>query len=390
MSIKTTFFDIFKRNITYDKKLSIQKNGVDNLYSESMEAYRNNSVTATMASNKMAQYIVGKGFESSNNVKIGGNTLIEILNDTADTVVDNRGAFIHVDYNENFEVSSFDVLPFSHCRLGEKDSDDYNGKILVHKDWSSNPKKDEVIIVDVYNNNKDIVASQIENAGGMKHYKGQIFFFNMDRKYFYPLSRINTVYKDCDSEAQASIYKNELLRRGFFGKTLIVTRPLVDSEMYEDKSEDGLRELRQAESEREEFDSTIKQFIGAEGAGGALHLEVDFAGDKLEEGILFKNIESNIDDKLFEFTENSVVNNILMAYNNLPISLVKSPDSALLGNSGESLRVAKQTYQENTTTERMIVESLINKFTSQISSFTDEKLVITPLITIKDDTNEVN
>lgn len=386
--LATSFFDIFKRKITYNKKLSIQQNGVDNLYTERMEALRDNSVTATMASNKMTQYIVGKGFLNSNNIKVGRNILIDLLNDTADSIVDNRGVFIHVDYNANFEVSSFDILPFSHCRLGKKDSDDYNGKILIHSDWSVNPKSEEITVLDVYNNNKTIVASQIENAGGLDHYKGQVFFFNMDRKTFYPLSRINPVSNDCDSEAQASIYKNELLRRGFFGKTLVVTRPLVESEMYQNTSPEGLQDLRDAEGEREQFKSTIQEFIGAEGAGGALHLEVDFAGDKIDEGILFKNIESNIDDKLFEFTENSVVNNILMSYNNLPVSLVKSPDSAMFGTSGESLRVAREMYQENTTTERMIVENVINKFTSQLNQFTTlGVLEITPLITAEVDEN---
>lgn len=391
-SIRTEFFDIFRRLVSFDKKLAIQQNGQDNLYPERMEAYKNNSVTASMASNIMSQYIVGKGFESSNNVTIGGNKLIEITNDLADSIVDNRGSFIHVDYDDNLEMSSFDILPFSYCRLGEKDSEDYNGKILIHKDWSSNPKKEDIKVVDVYNNNKQVVASQIKAAGGIEQYKGQVFFFNLDRKYIYPLSRINAVYNDCDSEAQAGIYKNELLRRGFFGKTLVVTRPLVDEEFYEDReTAEGIKKLRDAESEKEKFKDTIKSFIGAEGAGGALHLEVDFAGEKLEDAILFKNIESNIDDKLFQFTENSVVNNILMAYNNLPISLVKSPDSALLGNSGESLRVAKETYQENTTKERMIVEAVINKFTSQLSMFSDSgKLTITPLIQIKNDTDKVN
>lgn len=386
MSIKTTFIDIAKRIIGFDKKLSIQQNGADNLYTERMEAYRNNSVTASMASIVMTQYIVGKGFEGFNNVKIGKERLIDITNDLAESIVNNRGAFIHVNYNANLDISDFSVLPFSYCRLGEKDSKDYNGKILVSKDWSSNPKEEDLSVVDVFNENKSVTLAQVNKCKGdtieekIGNYKGQILFFNMDRKYFYPLSRINPVFNDCDSEAQASIYKNELLRRGFFGKTLVVTRPLIDEGFYDDKSDEGIRVLREAESERENFKSTIKDFIGAEGAGGALHLELDYAGDKLDEGIMFKNIESNIDDKLFEFTENSVLGNILMAYNNLPIALVKSPDSALLGNSGDALNVAKLTYSENTTTERQIVESLINLLVSKMDNEQVNNLKIKPLI----------
>lgn len=396
MKIRTSFFEIIRRLIPYDKKLAFYKNGIDNLYTERMESYKNNSVTATMASNTMTQYLVGKGFKGFNNVKIGGENLIEITNDIAESIVNNRGVFVHVNYDANYDVSDFKVIPFSYCRIGEKDSKDYNGKILVYKDWSKKVEEDNMSVVDVYNDNKTVIASQINACDGdtleekVSNYKGQILFFNMDRKYFYPLSRINSVYNDCDSESQASVHKNELLRRGFFGKTLVVTRPLVDEDFYNDHSDEGKRLLYEAESEREEFKNSIKDFIGAEGAGGALHLELDYAGDKLDEGILFKNIESNIDDKLFEFTENSVVNNILMSYNNLPKALVKSPDSSLLGNSGEALRVAKETYQENTTTEREIVEKIVNKLVSQMNNeqLKSTDLKITTLISQEVDDDE--
>lgn len=382
MKTRTSYLEIDRRLIPFEKKLGFYKNGVDNLYTERMESYKNNSVTASMAANIMTQYLVGKGFVGFNNVNIGGESLIDITNDISESIVNNRGVYVHVNYDANLDISDFKVIPFSYCRLGEKDSMDYNGKILVYKDWSGKIVEEDISVVNVYNDNKQVIAKQVEADGGIENYKGQILFFNMDRKYFYPLSRINSVYNDCDSEAQASIYKNELLRRGFFGKTLVVTRPLIHEDFYEDTTPEGKKALADAESEREEFKDTIKDFIGAEGAGGALHLELDYAGDELEKGIMFKNIESNIDDKLFEFTENSVVNNILMAYNNLPKALVKSPDSALLGNSGESLRVAKETYQENTTTEREIVEHIINKLVSKMNDdqLKQANLTITPLI----------
>lgn len=95
-----------------------------------------------------------------------------------------------------------------------------------------------------------------------------------------------------------------------------------------------------------------------------------------------------MDAAMFESVESSAINNILMAYNNLPVSLVKSPAAAMFGTSGEGLKVARQMYQENTTTERMIVENVINKFTSQLKQFEAlEPLVITPLITEEIDEN---
>ena len=145
--------------------------------------------------------------------------------------------------------------------------------------------------------------------------------------------------------------------------------------------------MKRLESDRDTFKDGIKKFIGVGEAGGVMHMEVDFAGENLEQAILFKNIESTINPELFRFTEDSAVTKILMAFNNLPIALVKSPDSALLGNSGDALRVAKETYWENTTKERELVENLLNDLWKLCSSFNGKILTVQPLLTPKTDIN---
>jgi endonuclease III-like uncharacterized protein len=72
---------------------------------------------------------------------------------------------------------------------------------------------------------------------------------------------------------------------------------------------------------------------------------------------------------------------ILMAYNNLPISLVKSPDSAMLGNSGSALKVAKESYWENTNKERNILETQINDLLKISGFYQGEYLNIKDLLT---------
>lgn len=382
--------EIAKRVVKWDQKLEIYQNGVDNAYPERMDRYKNNSITARMASIMMKQYVVGQGIDNQNDNKLGDSTYIETLKDISSDVVDNRGVFIHLKYNAALEVVSHKIIPFSKCRLGKKDSNEYNGKILVCDDWSAKKiNKEDVSVIDVFNKDKNVLDAQIKAAGGIEDYKGQILYVNMDKEFYYPLSRIHPVYNDCDSEAQSSIFKNTSLRRGFFGKTLIVTRPLGGDGYIETDSDDPRvqRQQRELESEREEFKNTIQDFIGAENNGNALHLEMDFAGEKLDDAILFKNIDANIDDKLFEYTENSASKNILMAYNNIPIALVKSPDSALFSNSGASLTVAKETYQENTTLERKLVETLFNKITTLYGDST--QYTITPLITAQTESRDL-
>ena len=388
--IKTTLLSIAKKLVRWDSKLEIYTNGEDNAYPERIERFRNNSVTASMASNVMIQYLLGKGFGEVDNLRIGSLKLINIADDIARDLTDQRGVYIHVDYDANFEVSCFKVLPFNQCRVGKKDSNEYNGKILVYSNWNeAKIDKKKVSILNVFNPDKEIIAYQVEKAGGISKYKGQVFFYNMDSQYYYPLSRIDAVSMECDNEYNASVYKNEILRRGFFGKTLVVTRPLVDAgfikEATDSKDPILLQELRDMESERQNFKDTIKEFISVGNVGGVMHMEMDFAGDNLNDAILFKNIESNINDKLFEFTENSAMQKILMAFNNLPIALVKSPDNAMLGNSGEALRVSKETYWENTSKERNVLETIVNDLLSLYNNYNGGYVTVLPLLTKQQD-----
>jgi hypothetical protein len=401
-SIKTALLEIVKKVIKWDKKLEIYTNGDDNAYPERMERYKNNSITAKMASEIMVQHLIGKGFGELDNIKIGGVKLIDLADDVARDLVDNRGVFIHINYNANFEVSDWSVLPFNNCRIGKKDSSEYNGKILVCNDWNDiknnkprtiivfNPAK-EIVMYQVGVTDKDTDVTIIDK---LAKYQGQILYINMDSQYYYPLSRIDAVSLDCRSEYLAGVYKNEILERGFFGKTLVVTRPLIDNKLILDAqvTQDAnlLRKMRDEESERENFKKTIQEFVGAGGSGGVLHMEVDFKGESLDDAILFKNIESNINDKLFQFTEDSVMAKILMAYNNLPITLVKASEG-LFSNSGDALRVAKETYWENTSKDRNKLETIVNDLLRLTSGFAyTEYVSVLPLLTPKTLTDATN
>lgn len=365
--MKTFFVDIWKRLTPWNKAVDVYANDTDNAYPDRMDRLINNSVTAKSAAGIMVQYLIGKGYGESDKLIINKSkqlTLIDFADDVADDLVKQRGVFIHINYNALYQIADVSVLPYEWCRVGKKDSNDYNGKIAICKDWCK-PKKSEVQLIDVYNPLKVVIDAQVEAAGGWEYYKGQVLFINMDSKLIYPLSRIDSVANDCDSEAQASVYKNRILRKGFFGNTLVVTRPLMGEGL-----EPGTSAHREAESEREAFQKAIKESLGAENAGGVLCLEMDFAGEKLEDAILIKNIESNIDDKLFNYTESSVRENILVAFNNLPSGLIKTNDSAMFGNSGEAIREMKRMYWENTTKERKLLTSLLNKLLASHQDFT--------------------
>ena len=291
----------------------------------------------------------------------------------------------------NFAHSSIDLLPYVHCRLGKKDDDKYNGKIGVTDKWSQKKVKiDEIDYIDVYNPDKKVIQAQVNATKGetdadkWKAYKGQILYINLDEEYDYALSTIDAVQYDCDSEAQSSLFKNKSLRKGVFGKTAVITKPLIGNADEYPETVQGRKDYNKADSERTAFKDTINNFIGAENAGGVLHIELEHDADKLEEAILFKNISSDIDDKLFEYTETSVFKNILMAFNNLPSGLVRS-DNTLFANSGESLKEMRKVYQINTKAERNEVEQTVQML---MRKFTEPKdnLELEPLIDETEDT----
>ncbi|WP_159799240.1 hypothetical protein [Flavobacterium sp. MK4S-17] len=378
--MKTLLIDVWKRLTPWSKSADIFANDTDNAYPERMDRLINNSVTAKSAAAIMVQYLIGKGYgEKNNNVVVNKNKnlkLIDFADDVADDIVKQRGVFIHVNWNALYKISDFSVLPYEWCRIGKTDSNDYAGKIAVCKEWL-NAKRSGIQLIDVFNPRKKIIDAQVEKAGGWENYKGQVLFINMDTKLIYPLSRIDSVADDCDSEAQAATYKNRLLRKGFFGNTLVVTRPLVG---------EGLngKALIDAENEREEFQRAIKESLGAENTGGVLCLEMDFAGEKLDDAILIKQIESKIDDELFSYTEGSVRENILVAFNNLPSGLIKTNDTSLFGNSGEAIREMKRMYWENTSKERALLTTIINQLLEKSQDY--GSLKVEPLKLIDDAT----
>lgn len=389
--LKTTIIDIYKKLTTYDKSIGIITNGVDNLYPERVDRFINNSVTAKTCAKIMATYLTGNGFGEDNDKKIVNSvektTLQKFTSQIARNISKQRGVFIHVKYNLNFKPDSYKVLPYNSCRLGKKDDNKYNGKIGVSDDWeNANLRDTNVIFIDVFNNDEKVVENQINSQTGdnlkekLEQYKGQILYFNLDDEYIYALSQVDSVLKDCDSEAQASLYKNRSLRKGYMGQKAIVTKPLADSiDDYDSKESYHI-----ALSERDNFIKTFKDSMGAENQGGINLFEMQYENDSLDDLIKIIDIDSGITDDTFKHTEESVFNNILMAFNSIPSGLVR-PVNTLFGTSGDAINQMKVVYQDNTTTERnemvQLIQFLMSIFKEPLTGLELELLV--------DDTKQV-
>lgn len=389
--IAVKLLELVKRLTLFNEKLGVYYNGFDNAYPERVERIVNNSATAKPCAALYRKYIVGKGFSELNDFivnKAKSKTLRQFLYDIALCSSYQKGVFVHVNYDGNYDISSVDVLPYNDCRVGKKDDKEYNGKILIYDNWTGEQgrvDKDKIKVFDVFNPSKNIVEEQIKKAGSIQKYKGQILFFNPETTV-YPLAHVDNVMNDADSEHQTSVYKNNSLRKGFFGKKIIVTPPLLDYELNRDiseLSENQRAEKIKAETERKQFQDNMKSFVGAENIDGMLHLEMEFEGDDIDKIIKVIDIDTNIDDKLFEHTEKSVANNIRKAYSNVPSILIENSESSVFGQSGEMIKQAKLFYQEQTEEDRTNIEQAILKpILKNFAKFTyaEDVVKIIPLI----------
>ena len=378
--IAVKLFELAKRLIKFDKQLGVYHNGVDNNYPERVERIINNSATAKPSAKLFRKYIIGKGFgdlyDSFIVNPINNLSLRKFLAKLAHSYSYHNGAFIHVNYNLVFEITSLDVIPFGDCRIGKKDDHDYNGKIIIYDNWDQangaiDKKKFQAI--DVYNPDPAVITAQIKKAGGINKYKGQIFFFNPEST-LYPLAHIDNVIDDADSEKMSSVFKNTSLRKGFFGKKIVVTPPMLGEDLrkpLELLTEQERLMYDMVTNERTNFRKSMQKFVGADNADGMLHLEMEFEGDDIEKCIKFIDVNTNINDKLFEYTEKSTANNIRKAYSNIPSVLIENSDNSIFGQSGAMLKEAKLFYQDQTEDDRSEIETdVLNPLLSKFKSFT--------------------
>jgi len=354
--------------VTPVKIEGIEKYDIDNAYPSRMERLINGSVTAKSSARMLSRFLIGKGFteESLNKTIVGKDryerpvTAFKLLRQIAISAAYYSGYYVRAQFDLNHNVTGFIFEDFKNCRFGLKDSDDYSGHIVVYDNWdrskSQRVKKSDFISVPVWNINKAVIAYQIEKAKDIKKYKGQMFFNFLDEYYIYPLSPIDTVHYDADTEHEISMFKNGELRRGFNMKKII------HHSRFE-KDQDA-----------ENFKDKLQDFQGGGHKYSFMVVEGTFDENgnlKTEENIKIENIEQNINDKIFESYEKSCINNIRKVYNAIPQILIDYEDSKLGTTSGEALFQASMFYNQMTIELR---KSISESFHEMFSNWKDQDL----------------
>ena len=179
--------------------LGIQAWGHNNLYPQEILELVASSESASACMDKYKSFIQGNGFKevgfSEVVVNLIGETSDDIVGQLASDIGDFRGFAIHVNYNLLGQITELNHTPFENCRLSEADNNGYVGQIAVHPDWTGRTKrggklvrvtKENIDFIDVFNPRKEVVLAQIESAGGIENYNGQVLWVSEAGKQTYP------------------------------------------------------------------------------------------------------------------------------------------------------------------------------------------------------------
>ncbi|WP_067151050.1 phage portal family protein [Pseudotamlana agarivorans] len=341
-------------SVKLDKRNDIYTAGNDNLFPQLIETLINISVTSKTCVDKVAKAIYGKSFGELGKITINkdGQTLNEVLRIASREYAKHNNLYIAVSYNLLFEITSIKVIPFTQVRIGKQDDLGYSGKYII-ADWENKPKAESFKIYNRFNSNKTVIESQIENAGGIRNYKGQILHIQKDSNAIYSLTDLNPVLNEALLENNSQIFRSNGAEKGFQNTKLVVVQPFSNDD------------------DRRAFRNKLKELQGAENSGNILLLESSNMSDDLDKQIKLEDLTSAYDDELFKYSDEQAEKNICKAFG-VPLMLVNPSDNGMFGNSGEMLKEAKKQLFESKEEERDMIEevfqNLMGKFTKPIEA----------------------
>jgi hypothetical protein len=242
-------------------------------------------------------------------------------------------------------VNEVSYVPFDHCRLGIPDEHGYVSKIALYDDWeckrATRVNKDKIDYINVWNPSPDVILAQIEAAGSIENYKGQIFWYSEEADS-YPLASVDPIIEDCITDHGIKTYRKVNIEKGFFDKTII-------EYPYEFESDE----------EREKELDNLKTFQGVEG-NRIMMMENKNAS---ETPVKINKIDSSDTDKMFTVTNRTVKDSIIENFTQPPVLL----GVAIAGKLGtaDEIRDAYMFYNSVTSDERRVFEEVFTDIFSR-------------------------
>ncbi len=360
--------------------LDIQAYGDGNNYPQVVSLILSTSTNAIGCARQYAKFIRGNGFKDSmfyrSLINFRGQTCDMLLRLCSDDLATFGGFALHVNYNVLAEIVSVEHVPFENCRLGMDDDFGYISKIAVHPDWTGvkakkrykAPSKNTIDYIDVFNPRREVVFAQIENAGGIDNYQGQILYVSTSGVMRYPSAIYDSAIADISTDEGLANVRYRNTRKNFLPMGMYVYRK-GQKVMVQDK--DG--NLVEGEEYQNGFDiEKFKMFQSDANALAIIGVALD-DGDEMPQFVEFptKNF-----DKDFSVTKDTVVESIYAAFNQDVFYRIRY---GKLGFSNDIISDAFNYYNAMTSDERILIEqsfkSIFSHFAENINPTNDYSLI---------------
>lgn len=340
--------------------LDILSYGHNNLYPQDIKSITACSESGTTCLNRYIQFIQGNGFKdvafAETVINRLGDTADDILQQVADDLGNYNGFALHVNYNLLGEIVEVNHVPFENTRLGIEDDAGYISKIAVFPDWTGKkkrnkkqlkPTKQTIDYIDVFNPNKSVVLAQIELAGGIENYNGQVLWVSGSGKQEYPKAIYDSVVTQMSTEEGLGNISYKNVRNGLLPAKVMVVKKGLDTPNEE--SEDN--------PNRYEDDSLSEALSSAQGdmnSSRIVVVEVEFD----EETPQTIDLQGNNYDKDFTVTTDTACEKIYAAFSQEVWHRLRKGS---VGFSSDIMRDAYDVYSSVCGSERRMIERAFDK-----------------------------
>lgn len=342
--MKATVTQVYKRiKNTVNINDGILNYDIDNAYPQRIEDIVNNSGAASTCVNMKTRFIMGGGFEDDffykQKINRKGLTVDKLLRKVADNLAKLPFIGLHINYNANYQPIEVQFIPFGYMRLTASDDKKHPNMIAVYDDWErikyTSINRDKIKYIHLYNPKPETILTQVENSGGWSNYNGQIYLYTPEG-YEYPLAPFDSVLEDMQTDSKSKSFKFRNITTNFMASHILIT-DAVEEDGNDDTAED--------------FASQLEEYQGADDALRLLWLQRKSSESNIE----LKKIEIQDVDRLYEYTETSVKNNIRESFLIPPVLLLQTA-----GKLGTATEIGDATAYYNGITyhERLIVEEI--------------------------------
>lgn len=336
----------------YLSRLRLKAYGRTNLYPQEVRDIVLASANGRNCFERRATYIEGNGLRSSmlseTVCSINGDKVDDLVSKCASDVAMFDGICLHVNYNIFGEITSVAHVPFEDARLSEPDAEGVIRSVVIHPDWRGQTTLDgKLLQVDeraierfpIFNPDVEVVRKEIEDAGGIENYNGQVLYITRSGRLEYTTPIYDAALTDMSTDEGLSNVNNRNVRNNFLsGGMLFVTRGTL------------------GQTDDEEFFEQLQRLQGDQNAC-KIAVVVGSTDDDKPQFVPFNTANF---DKEFTATTEAVVSNIYAAFNQ---ELFYRMRSGSIGFSGDVATDMKLQYCEAVRkNQRMISRILATVF----------------------------